>query len=313
MNGIKKTSTVKTLVVLIVLVVLLFAGISFTTVAAQSSIPGDALYPVKTTIEQTRLNLSQDAGNRAQMHMGFADQRLAEINQLILEGRYREIGPAVLAFEANINNAIIELEKVAQGDPTRAARLALDITSALTRYARTLSVMAASAPESVKSEVSRALDTTQIAGSLDMPSGDDRGNANTKINNNDNGDDHGNDNANLNDNGDDHGNDNANLNDNGDDHGNDNANLNDNGDDHGNDNANLNDNGDDHGNDNANLNDNSNDNGNDNANLNDNGNDNANLNNNDNSNTNDDHGGGGGGDNSNDDKSGKDGKKGKGG
>jgi hypothetical protein len=282
MQQIRKTTTIKTLVILVILAVFLFAGISITTVAAQASIPGDALYPVKTTIEQTRLNLSRDAGNRAQMHMGFAEQRLGEISQLIQEGRYREIGPAVLAFEENINNAIIELETVAQGDPARAARLALDVASALTRYARTLSVMAASAPESVKNEVFRALDSTQIASGLEMPTGDDHGNDNTNVNANDNA------NINNNDNGDDHGNDNANLNnnDNGDDRGNDNANLNnnDNGDDHGNDNANINnnDNGDDHGNDNANI--NNNDNGDDN---------------------------GGGGDNSHDDHSGKDGKKGK--
>jgi hypothetical protein len=315
MNEKRKISGFRTLVTLVVLAVLIFAGIGITSVAAQSSIPGDALYSVKTTIEQTRLGLAQDAGNRAQMRMSFAEQRLEEIRQLIQEGRYREISPAVLAFEADINNAILELETVAKGDPARAARLAMDITSALTRYARTLTTMAATAPDSVKSEVSRALDTTQIAGSLEMPTGDD----NANLNNNDNGDDHGNDNANLNnnDNGDDHGNDNANLNnnDNGDDHGNDNANLNnnDNGDDHGNDNANLNnnDNGDDRGNDNANLNnnDNSDDHGNDNANLNNNdnsddqGNDNANINNN----TNDDNGGGngGGGDsNTNDDNGG---------
>jgi hypothetical protein len=320
MNEKARISAFKTLAILVVLAVLLFAGIGITSVAAQSSIPGDALYPVKTTIEQTRLGLAQDAGNRAQMRMSFAEQRLEEISQLIKEGRYREISPAVLAFETDINNAILELETVAKGDPARAARLALDITSALTRYGQTLTTMAAAAPDSVKSEVFRALDTTQIAGSLEMPSGDDNGNDN--INNNDNGNDQVNDNANLNnnDNSDDRSNDNANLNnnDNADDQSNDNANLNnnDNGDDQGNDNANLNnnDNADDQGNDNANLNNNDNgdDQGNDNANLNNNdntddhSNDNANINNN----PNDDSGGGnsGGNDsNTNDDSgSGKD-------
>ena len=127
---------------------------------------------------------------------------------LVKEGRNREIKNAVFSFEASINSALIELETVGKGDPARAAELAKEITSALTRYAQTLSVLAASAPDSIKDDVNRALDSTQLAGSLDMSSADD----NSNMNANDNGDDHGNDNANMNanDNGDDHGNDNAN-------------------------------------------------------------------------------------------------------
>jgi len=321
MNANKKLFGLRTLIITIAIAALLLGGVSITGAAAQSAIPGDALYPVKTTIEQTRLSMASDAGDRAQMKMGYAEQRLKEIGALIEEGRYREVNEAVLAFEADINSAILELETVAKADPARAARLAMEITSALTRYAQTLSTLLASAPENVRSEVNRALDSTHLAGSLDLPSGSDNANDNSNDNANDNGDDNGNDNAN--DNGDDNANDNANANDNGNDNGddngndNDNVNANDNGDD--NDNDNANDNGDDNGNDNDN--DNGDDRGNDNANDNgdDNGNDNANDNGDDNSgsggsddnaNDNDDNnsgkGGGGGGDDDSSGKSGKD-------
>jgi len=346
MNANKKLFGLRTLIITIAIAALLLGGVSITGAAAQSAIPGDALYPVKTTIEQTRLSMASDAGDRAQMKMGYAEQRLKEIGALIEEGRYREVNEAVLAFEADINSAILELETVAKADPARAARLAMEITSALTRYAQTLSTLLASAPENVRSEVNRALDSTHLAGSLDLPSGSDNANDNSNDNANDNGDDNGNDNAN--DNGDDNANDNANANDNGNDNGddngndNDNVNANDNGDDNGNDNANdngdnngnandnvnandygnANDNGDDNGNanDNVNANDNGDDRGNDNANDNgdDNGNDNANDNGDDNSgsggsddnaNDNDDNNSGkGGGGGGDDDSSGKSGK-----
>jgi hypothetical protein len=279
----------------LVIAILLFGGLSITGVAAQSAIPGDALYPVKTTIEQTRLSLAQNAGDRAQMNMAFAEKRLGEIDALIKEGRYREVNQAVLEFEANINSAILELETVSKADPARASKLALEITSALSRYALTLNGLAANAPDTVKSEVSRALDSAKTAGMLEMPSGNDNGiDDNMNANGNDNGADD-NMNANGNDNGADD-NMNANSNDNGADDSM-NANGNENGAD-----DNMNANGNDNGADDS-MNANGNDNGvgnNTNTNGNDNGvGNNTNTNGNDNSggNTNDNSGGGSGNDN----------------
>ena len=304
MNTQSKPTGLRNFLILAVIALLLFGGIGITGVAAQSSIPGDALYSVKTSIEQTRLSLAKDAGDRAQLKLSFAEMRLSEISMLIEEGRYREIKNAVLSFEASINSTIIELETVAKGDPARAAELAKEITSALTRYAQTLSVLAASAPDSIKDDVTRALDSAQLAGSLDMPSDDDNSNDNGNDNSNDNGNDNGDDNSN--DNGDDNSNDNGddNSNDNGDDNSNDNGddNSNDNGDDNSNDSGddNSNDSGDDNSNDSGD--DNSNDNGDDNSN--DNGDDNSNDNGDDNSNdSGDDNSNDSGDDNSNDDNS----------
>ncbi|HEX9618169.1 MAG TPA: DUF5667 domain-containing protein, partial [Anaerolineales bacterium] len=200
MNAHTKQVGIRSIGLILVIAAILFGGASITGVAAQSSIPGDALYPVKTSIEQTRLTLAQDAGNRALMKMDFAEQRLEEIAALIAEGRYREIGKAVLAFEADINSALLELETVSEIDPTRAALIAREITTALTRYAQTLSAIAASAPDSVKPEVTRALDSTHIAGSLELPaaglsSGDD-GNTNDDSGNANTNDDSGNANTN---------------------------------------------------------------------------------------------------------------------
>lgn len=300
--------------ILVLLVLALLAGtVTLTQAAAQAAIPGDALYPVKTSIELARLTLAKDAGVRAEMRMAFAEQRLQEIRILIEEGRFQEVGRAVLAFEMDINQAILELETVSSVDPARAARLALEITSALTRYAQALSVMAASAPESVQTEVARALNTTQIVGSLEMPAaasddnsngnGDD-GSSNTNgidDNANSNGDD-GNSNSNDDDGNSNSNGDDGNSNNNGDDgngNGDDDSLCNENESDCDDDGANGNDdnsNGDD-----SNSNDDdSNDNGDD---SNDNDSD-SNDNGDDDSNGNDDSGSGGGrggGGNGNDD------------
>lgn len=232
---------------LAVFVVILACGaIGVTGVAAQSAIPGDTLYPVKTSTERARLGLARDAGRRAELKMEFAQERLDEIAVLVAEGRYGQVNQTVLAFEANMNSAILELEALARVDPARAAGLALEVTAALTRYAQTLSILAAGAPDAVKPFIDRALDSTRTAGNLELPSDNtntntnDNSNANT--NSNENANDNGNDNGNGNSNGNTNANDNSNTNSNA------NTNNNTNGDDgngNGNGNGNANDDDDD--------------------------------------------------------------------
>ena len=203
MNTRKNNTLLRTIAVITGIGLFLLGGVGVTGAAARAAIPGDALYRVKTTFEQAQLSLAQDAGDRAQMKMAFAAQRLEEIDALVREGRYREIRQAVVAFETDINSALLELETVSKADPVRASAIAGEVASALSRYAKILSDLAAVAPDAVRDEFNRALDTTQVAGGLNRPnvnandnSSDDNSNANVNAN-----DDNGNDdnsNANVN-------------------------------------------------------------------------------------------------------------------
>jgi hypothetical protein len=186
MNSQNKSNRMKVLVLVSLIAVLLLGSIGATSVAAKSAIPGDALYSLKTTVEQTQLKLSKDAANRAQLKISFAEERLEEISKLVEEGRYLEIQETVLAFESAINGALFELESVTKTDPTRAAELATEITAALSKYAVVLTNLASSVPEVIQAEVNRALDSALLAGSLDMSSDD---NDNDDMNSNDDDDD----------------------------------------------------------------------------------------------------------------------------
>ena len=172
MNSHNKTNRLKITIFVSLMAVLLLGSIGATSVAAQSAIPGDALYALKTTVEKTQLRLSSDAANRAQLKINFAEERLEEIGKLVEEGRFLEIQETVLAFESSINGALIELEEVTKSDPATAAQLATEITAALSKYAEVLTNMASSVPEVVQSEVNRALESALLAGSLDISSDD---------------------------------------------------------------------------------------------------------------------------------------------
>ena len=277
MNAHTKQVGLRIAVIAVFLVAMLAVGIGVTGAAARAAIPGDALHPVKKGLEETRLTMAEDGGVRAQLKMAFAAQRLEEIDALIREGRYLEVDQAVLAFEASINGALIELESLASTDPVRAAALAKEITAALTQYAQTLSALTASVPDNVRSEVNRALDSTHLAGSLNLVQDDDSNDNTTEDLNDDDGisNHNGDDDDNSNDNGsaddsntnDDDDDDSTNVNTNGDDESDGSGNSND-------DNSNADNTNDDNSNGDSSDDDNSNDdNGSDDSGSDDNGND----------------------------------------
>jgi hypothetical protein len=164
MNNRTQRFTLTGALIVITLLVFLFGGAGMTALASQSSLPGDALYPVKTSLEQTRVALARNAADRAQLQMEFAERRLGEIAGLIEEGRFENIPTATAEFETYIRNALAELETIAMGDPEQAALLAGQVSEALTRYAHTLTGMLDQVPESVRLEMRRTLQNTQAAG-----------------------------------------------------------------------------------------------------------------------------------------------------
>ncbi|MEI7848825.1 MAG: DUF5667 domain-containing protein [Chloroflexota bacterium] len=280
------------LTLILVLVIFLFGGSGITAYASGNSLPGDALYPVKISLESARASLASDQADQARIYFSFAGQRLEEIKTLLETGQTSNIVNTGNLFKTNIEKALDVINNLSKTDPTKAAALRIEATSTLTNYDNTLKTLLASAPSDIEETIKTAIDASQptLLSENENNNTNEQNNDNGNLNNNDNTDDKSNDNANLNsnDNTNDQSNDNGNLNsnDNTDDKSNDNANLNsnDNTDDQSNDNANLNsnDNSDDQSNDNANLNsnDNSDDQSNDNAN-------NNNTNNNDNANRND--------------------------
>ena len=99
MNTFSKSSGVRSIIIILI-ALFFFGGIGITGVAAQSAIPGDSLYSVKTSIEETRLSLANDASDRAKMNLRFAEERLEEIGLLI------NFGAKSLQFKRVHNNKL---------------------------------------------------------------------------------------------------------------------------------------------------------------------------------------------------------------
>ncbi len=135
---------------LVVLVIVMFGGTTATVLASQNSIPGDTLYPIKTTLERTRLSLARSTETRIELQLEFAEFRLDEIEALIKEGRFQNIKPAITAFEGHIMKALEEINLLAEESPDQAVSLMASLTESLARYVAALTDMASRIPEPLR-------------------------------------------------------------------------------------------------------------------------------------------------------------------
>jgi hypothetical protein len=146
---------------ILLVVAILFGGASATAFASQSALPGDALYPVKTGLEQTQISLANDAYNRAQLYLSFAQRRLDEITELLSQGRTNDIEFASGEFENFIREAMLQAQIVQGADPERGAELNKLVSQALLDYASALKSVLVTAPDAVKPLVEKALLASQ--------------------------------------------------------------------------------------------------------------------------------------------------------
>ena len=78
--------------------------------ASQGSLPGDVLYPVKLGTEQVQRLLTTDDVSRVNLELGFADNRLEEMEEVIHKNP-EEIPVAVTGYEKNLNLTIAVAEQ----------------------------------------------------------------------------------------------------------------------------------------------------------------------------------------------------------
>lgn len=161
MNTGRKKFALSTVAAILLVVVVLFGGASATAYASQSALPGDALYPVKTSLELTQISLANDAYNRAQLHLEFAQRRLNEIEELLSQGRTNDVEFASSEFEHYIQAAMQASQIVLAADPDRGAELNKLVSQALLDYASALKSVLMNAPAVVKPVVEKALLASQ--------------------------------------------------------------------------------------------------------------------------------------------------------
>lgn len=167
MNAYKPKFALTTLFVFAAIFVFLFGGTGITVYAAQSALPGDALYPVKTGLEQTRLSLTSADDQLAQMNLSLAQKRLTEIEGLIRERRFDQVAKTAAEFQRHIQQMAEAIKRLAESDPVRASELTSQLMTEVTKYTQALTEMLAQLPDEVKMEVEKAIIGSESASGMD--------------------------------------------------------------------------------------------------------------------------------------------------
>lgn len=167
----RQRAALTTLVAVVMIVAFLFGGAGITAYAAQSALPGDALYGVKTGLEQTQASLASDAARKVELYLRFAERRLDEIARLIDEGRYDDIQLATSEYQAYVQFALEAMKDVAAGNPVKATELAGRITALLTRYSQVLSGMMGNVPDAARTSLEEAIQFSESEGSAQFGQG----------------------------------------------------------------------------------------------------------------------------------------------
>lgn len=123
--------------------VLVFGGVG-TAAAAQGALPGDLLYPVKVSINETvEVALATTPHARAEVSTKLAQRRVEEAEALAARGELNAaVGEKIAAhFEAHADSAHQSAEAVAIDDPAAAESLRTKLSSSLAAHGAILSTL----------------------------------------------------------------------------------------------------------------------------------------------------------------------------
>jgi hypothetical protein len=146
----------------IVIVLTLSALVGGTVYAAQDSMPGDLLYPVKLAVEQVRMMLRGDDVGRAERVLSFADRRLMEIEALAEEGRLQDLDLAVEKYGDALNMTLARIESGGgKGLATRDITVLVADTTA--EHLSILNDFYGTVPEEAKAAIATAMEEAEMA------------------------------------------------------------------------------------------------------------------------------------------------------
>jgi len=134
--------------------------------AAQNSLPGDTLYPIKTVLEKTQFSFTADPANRTMLSMKFATQRIDEFSQLIDKPEKKaDIQKTVKKFTEQMTTVREEINNLKEKNAQKAAEVAKLINAQAPVYEETLvrgteklGYILPGEKESLKQDINQALE-----------------------------------------------------------------------------------------------------------------------------------------------------------
>jgi hypothetical protein len=108
-NSVEKEVEMKRIAIVLVIVVVL-SGLGGTVYAAQDSLPGDTLYPVKLAVEEVTMMLGGNDVARAERALDFATKRVREMLTLTERERLGDLGVSADKYCCAMNMSLVRME-----------------------------------------------------------------------------------------------------------------------------------------------------------------------------------------------------------
>lgn len=125
-----------------------------------AAIPGDSLYPVKRFVEKVQLVLSLDPLQNARLQVDFSRRRSDEIAAVIFEGRLELLRPAVDAFQLQVSQARLALQRIQPAHRIQAAVLEKSLSEMVETQNIILRLLVQAVPEQARVEVQHAMEVS---------------------------------------------------------------------------------------------------------------------------------------------------------
>lgn len=140
--------------IVIIFILLSGTGLIF---AAERSHPGDFLYPVKKTVEQTQLTLTKNPAVKTILHINNADKRVDELKETIKHFGNQEVQNVTSDYESQVKNAVREIHKVDKNKED----IERIINQKLENQSQKLEDIQKVAPTEAKISIQKAIDTSK--------------------------------------------------------------------------------------------------------------------------------------------------------
>ncbi len=128
----------------------------------QDALPGQALYPVKTEVEQIRLATTLDQADKAELCITLAQTRVYEVQALAATGNTEQVPATLNAFNDLVEKGSAYLTAAATSEPQRVAVLAPELQKTLRESAIELARVAPLAPQA-QGALARAIEISSQA------------------------------------------------------------------------------------------------------------------------------------------------------
>jgi len=148
-------------VAVIVAVVLAFSALGGTAYAAQDSLPGDALYPVKLGVERITMMFRGDDVVRAERTLNFADKRVREMVTLMEKERPQDLNLTVEKYCYALNMSLAGMEEVVGKGGPHAGDIAALVADTMAQHLSVLNGLYDIVPDEAKPAIQRAMEEAQ--------------------------------------------------------------------------------------------------------------------------------------------------------